>query len=457
MKLENLEKLSSVFYLEIIKSFVDELKESNSGNYKKEVLNKWLKSKLFTKLNFLGVNDLQNLLHYVYDYDKQYYITSDNIIKHENDEVDYFNKYSEKEIYTLWDLLDDLRTRKYTGYEAIYRCISFIKKNDEIYKDLILSIINKDLEIGVSEKTINKIIPGFIKTFDVCLANKYDDKKHKLDDNWLIERKLDGIRCILIYKNENDIKCYSRKGKEFTTLQKIINEVKGKLSNNTVLDGELCIIDKEGNEDFQGIMKVIKRKDYIIENPMYKVFDCLQMKDFEDGTSQEIYSQRVNRLNYILSNNDFKTISPVNYERYSEEAFERWKQYVIDNNWEGLMFRKDTYYEGKRTSDLLKYKTFNDAEYKVIGIEKGIVQDVVNGVVQKIEAVGSLIIEHKGNKVGVGSGLSLEQRKRWLKYPEEIIGKQICVKFFEETIDQDGKPSLRFPVLKYIYDNERDV
>ena len=106
---------------------------------------------------------------------------------------------------------------------------------------------------------------------------------------------------------------------------------------------------------------------------------------------------------------------------------------------------------------MIKIKKFNDAEYEVVGIEKGIVQDVENGVVQKIEAVGSLIIEHKGNKVGVGSGLSLEQRKRWLEHPEEIIGKTVTVKYFEETIDQNGNPSLRFPVLKYVYEKKRDL
>ena len=75
----------------------------------------------------------------------------------------------------------------------------------------------------------------------------------------------------------------------------------------------------------------------------------------------------------------------------------------------------------------------------------------------KIKCVGSLIINYKGSKVGVGTGLSLVQRKRWYEHPEEIIGKQICVKFFEETIDQNGNPSLRFPVLKFIFDEDRDV
>ena len=98
-----------------------------------------------------------------------------------------------------------------------------------------------------------------------------------------------------------------------------------------------------------------------------------------------------------------------------------------------------------------------DEEFKVLGVEEGDAQELVNGVMQKIKCVGSLVIEYKGNKVNVGTGLSLEQRKRWYKHPEEIVGKTITVKYFEPTQNQDGSWSLRFPVLKVIYDKERDM
>ena len=55
-------------------------------------------------------------------------------------------------------------------------------------------------------------------------------------------------------------------GKEFTTLQVLIDDVRGRLPDNTVLDGELCIVDDDGNENFQDVMKVIKRKNNIILN-----------------------------------------------------------------------------------------------------------------------------------------------------------------------------------------------
>jgi DNA ligase-1 len=40
---------------------------------------------------------------------------------------------------------------------------------------------------------------------------------------------------------------------------------------------------------------------------------------------------------------------------------------------------------------------------------------------------------------------------------ETIIGKLITVQYFEETHNQNGGISLRFPTVKHIYDGERDM
>ena len=68
----------------------------------------------------------------------------------------------------------------------------------------------------------------------------------------------------------------------------------------------------------------------------------------------------------------------------------------------------------------------------------------------------NIIIEHKGCKVQVGSGFSQEQRRYYYHNPNEIIGKTVTVQYFEETENQDGGYSLRFPVIKGIYETGRD-
>ncbi len=73
-----------------------------------------------------------------------------------------------------------------------------------------------------------------------------------------------------------------------------------------------------------------------------------------------------------------------------------------------------------------------------------------------INCLSNIVILHKGNKVGVGSGFSIDQRKEFYKDHSKILGKTVTVQYFEESQNKDGEWSLRFPVLKHIYEGERD-
>jgi DNA ligase-1 len=127
--------------------------------------------------------------------------------------------------------------------------------------------------------------------------------------------------------------------------------------------------------------------------------------------------------------------------------------------WEGLMIREDVGYEGKRTNSLLKVKKFHDEEYVVNNLimETHRIIDSVTGLETEREMLGAVEIEHKGNIVKVGSGWSQEQRIKYNENPEELLGKTITVQYFEESKNKDGEYSLRFPVVKYVYENGRTV
>ena len=113
--------------------------------------------------------------------------------------------------------------------------------------------------------------------------------------------------------------------------------------------------------------------------------------------------------------------------------------------------------KGKRSNDLLKVKKFFDEEYIVKGVENSIHRIIVDGLEVEEEMLSNVIIEHKGCDVGVGSGFNQEERRLYFNSPLLIIGKTITVQYFEETLNQDGCHSLRFPVVKHIYENGRTV
>ena len=393
---------------------------------------------------------IQGILEYTYNPYKQYHVTSKTCIKNKDIITPYFGK-------TIFDLLDDLSNRHMTGHAAIGVVNYFVNKNLE-YKDLIYNIIDKDLKIRTGAKVINKAFPGLIPEFNVALAQNYDGKCD-WNDSWYASRKLDGVRCLAVVDEKGECTLYSRMGKEFTTLNKVKEAIEATNIINTVFDGEICLIDEDGNEDFQGVMKQLRRKDHQIENPVFMIFDMIYKPDFDSGKSTEILSERLHKLRtFIINNVDWINGPRLEYlEQYvitDGRHFDMWGQMASDGNWEGFMLRKDVGYEGKRSKNLLKVKTFHDAEYEVIDCDFAPMSVVRDGKEAQEIMLSQVYIEHKGYKVKVGSGFSQEQR---IKYKmEDIIGKTITVQYFEETTNDKGGISLRFPTVKHIYDNERD-
>jgi DNA ligase-1 len=59
--------------------------------------------------------------------------------------------------------------------------------------------------------------------------------------------------------------------------------------------------------------------------------------------------------------------------------------------------------------------------------------------------------------VRVGSGFTIEQRQDFHKNPNKILGKIITVQYFQESQNQDGGISLRFPTFKILHGEARTV
>ena len=421
--------------MEELKLFIDEMQATSSSLDKVAILKRQSKF-------------IQKVLEYTYNPYKQYNVTSKTCKK--NVGLFCYNRYN-----SIFELLDDLTNRVYTGHDAIALVNGFVTANPG-YEDIIYRVVDKDLEIRAGAKVINKAFTGLIPEFNVALAQNYDNKCD-WNDNWYASRKLDGVRCLAVVDTEGKCTLYSRMGKEFTTLNKVKYAIEATGIINTVFDGEICIIDKDGNEDFQSVMKELRRKDHQIENPTFMIFDMIHKTEFDKGKSTDILSERLHTLRTWLGPR-YDTKETL---RYLDQAvitddrhFDIWAQMATDNNWEGFMLRKDVGYEGKRSKNLLKVKKFFDAEYTVVDCDVSPMSVVRDGKEAQETMLAQVWIEHKGYKVKVGSGFSQEQR---LKYTQEpIVGKTITVQYFEETHNDKGGISLRFPTVKHIYENKRN-
>jgi DNA ligase-1 len=423
---------------QLISDFVEASNATNSNSDKLEVL------KTYTQYE-----SVCKALNYTYDTYKQYGVTSANCKKN-SDLMGHPNTYG-----SLFTLLDDLNNRVCTGHTAIANVNRFVHENF-IYKDLIFNIIDRNLKTRSTASMINKVKPGLIPTFDVALAKAFDEKTQKKviwEDRWFVSRKLDGVRCLTVIDANGEPKFFSRQGKEFLTLDNLKTDIKALGLKNTVLDGEVCIVDENGDEDFAGIIKEIKRKDHTITTPFYWMFDMLDMQDFNSKTSEVTFGQRIADLNALF--NTSKLIGVLEQKIGNDQVFSEMMAESKAGGWEGLMLRKDSTYKGKRSNEILKVKQMHDEEYIVVDLENDVHRVIVDGSEVEEEMLKNVIIEHKGNRVHVGRGFSHEQRRHYFANPNEILGKQITVQYFEESQSKSGEYSLRFPVIKAVYDGVR--
>ena len=426
-----------------LQQFVDRSNASNSNTDKLNVLR-----------DYTTDQEVLQALRYTYDPFKQYYVTSKNLKKRSDLVSPIGNQYG-----SILTLLDTLNDRIITGHDAIAAVNRFILENRQ-YEELIYNIIDRNLKTRSTTSMINKVVPGLVPTFDVALAATYDEKtKKKVDlgvDDWYLSRKLDGVRCLAFFDNFGTVTFKSRSGKPFDTLGNVAQELEKLKLYNIVMDGEICIVDANGDEDFQSIIKEIKRKDHTIENPLFQIFDMISLEDFENKTSREKLSERLDNLEMVFHHFDPKYTRVLEQDLLTSwDMFESKMEFSVQNGWEGLMLRKDDKYQGKRSTDILKVKKFYDEEYIVVDLENSPNRVIVNGLEVEEMMLKNVIIEHKGNRVQVGSGFTIDERRNYFENPNKILGKTITVQYFEETTNQNGTHSLRFPVIKAVYQNGR--
>ncbi|KAF9114194.1 hypothetical protein BGX27_011467 [Mortierella sp. AM989] len=227
--------------------------------------------------------------------------------------------------------------------------------------------------------------------------------------------------------------------------------------------------------------------------PVYCMFDCLTETEFKDRKGARPFSKRVRGMAAAFSLEDaakndtltshalaIKILKQTKIESVAQ--LEKMIALSADRGWEGIILRKDVGYEGKRSRNMLKIKKFHDAEFIVQEAMVGSMRVSLHGQFEERDNVlTNVVVLHRGNKVRVGSGFSMEDRIRFGKDPSLIIGKTITVQYFEESQSmvasgggQDGTVttlnkgeeasdganegaegvwSLRFPTVKAIYED----
>lgn len=321
---------------------------------------------------------------------------------------------------------------------------NWLRNQDD--KEILSEIITKDLKCGITAKTINKVFKGLIREFNVMLASGYfkDDNDKKVKGDFILTTKLDGVRNVVIKEN-GSCKFFSRQGQVMEGFVEIEKEFES-LPDNMVYDGELLLKNDKGlasDDLYRETMKIV-RKDGIKKNVEFHVFDALPLEEFQKGKSKSKCIDRKKFLNNLLADKGFERIIevPMLYVGSDKNKIMELLDEAKKNNEEGIMLNKCSgLYECKRSKEILKVKVMQTCDVRVIGFEEG------SGVNKG--RLGAMLIDYKGNTVGVGSGFKQDERIEIWNNQEKYLGKIIELQYFEESTNQnDNAISLRFPVFK---------
>ena len=384
-------------------------------NAKKVLLKEYLRNLYFS-----------TLLSYTFNPYRSFHVVKVPKVKKENRKP-----IEPREAWKLFILnADACSKREVTGNAAINLIHWTFQQCSEAQEKWMRKVLKKNLAIGVSTKTLNKVQPNFIPTFDVALAQKFDMKRIKSSEVF-IEPKLDGIRCLAIVENR-EAKLYTRAGKLITNFDDTVGRELATL-NDGCYDGEIM------STDFTELMRQVYRKDdKDISDVYFALFDYVPLKEWKEKSSKLHAWRRYEILKCRVKLAEAKYLTVVERERIKSD-YDKIKNIhdrYVNRGYEGAMIKTiDAPYCFGRDYSVMKFKAFFDVDVPIIGYKEG------TGKHQN--KLGSFLVDYKGVEVNVGSGLTDELREQLWLNPEEHVGRIIEVRYQEET--PDG--SLRFPTF----------
>lgn len=338
--------------------------------------------------------ELKPILKATYDPFQKYYITAPEISCNGNKDL-----VDNSIILIDYDgdlILKELNSRKLSGNEAFEIVSAYLSTLTNESADLFQKILNKDLRIGVSVKTINKVWPGFIPLLEdgetgmeTFLVSNIDWKR--VPYPCLCAPKLDGVRGR--YKG----KMYSRQGKIILGLDHIEREC-AMIGNN--FDGEI-MVNSSGFDSASGLI----RNHNPVPEATYHIFDIPGY----DGNKTERQRQLVKILNF---NPKSIFVIPHYIAKDKDQLMSFYKMFLAEG-YEGLvLYDPEAYYSNGRGKEMMRIVPLKDADLKVIGFEEG------KG--KLVGSLGKIIVDFKGKEAKVGSGfkekmfweLSIKERNK---------------------------------------------
>jgi len=263
-----------------------------------------------------------------------------------------------------------------------------------------------------------------IRSVSPMLAQKFQDHEKKVNwDTALAQPKLNGFRCI-VRVVEGKLVAFSREN-QVLEVPHVLQALRKPMLNEGIMavDGELYTHGMSLNV----ISSACKKLSKLTEQIQYNIYDTV---------TDEAYAKRIKDLHLKLCfGGDARVIQMVETVkvRTRDELMTAQAEFV-GQGYEGAMLRHgDAGYEsGRRSSYLLKVKTFLDAEFKVVDYKYG------RGKMAKVPIF--TCVTDEGHHFDVLPQGTMEERHELGEKAGSLLGSMLTVKYQEMTKTAEPVP-----------------
>ena len=249
------------------------------------------------------------------------------------------------------------------------------------------------------------------------LAKKFKDAKHKITYPCLVQPKLDGLRGFA--QVNGDVAITSRKFKPYDAVSHLHAELKELFGHLDVpVDGEIYL---HGLTLEEINRRAKKYREGITEEMEFWVFDIADttMTNAERNEVLERIQDKNPKLNKVV-------FVPTHTAYKEQDVYDYHDQFVKDG-YEGAIIRNGDgmYLMEKRSSDLQKYKEFEDDEFKVVGIKSGEGRET-DAIVYICEVKNAKSVKTFDVRPRGSIAMRIEKMKKGEKF---YIGKELTVRY----------------------------
>lgn len=263
--------------------------------------------------------------------------------------------------------LDDRYAKPLSDYDVLLKMSKSVKSKktiEQFTKDHAQPIRKKTSKKKACENweivTPIKPLPAIVQPELATLVNAPPE-----GNQWLHEIKFDGYRLLAYIDNHNEIRLITRGQQDWTTkFRNIVKAIKKLGLSNTILDGEVVVLDKQQHANFQLLQNSLQSNQQ--NNFIYYAFDLIYY-DSHDLTQLPLF-ERKKLLSTIITSTQKGILRYSDHvEGSGKSVFEKSCELAL----EGIISkRKNSPYREKRTQDWVKVKCLQRQEFIVVGFTK---------------------------------------------------------------------------------------